>query len=66
MLGDCRVDNLFPSIIFRNLGLQRDMRGHKDTRGLQNLERRPFRPRFDYSLPNPIEESSLKQLSKLL
>jgi hypothetical protein len=42
------VDILLPSIIFRDLG-------YRDTRGLRGLERRPFRPRLDYSLPNPIE-----------
>jgi hypothetical protein len=66
MLGDFRVDNLLTSIIFRNLAFQRDVRGHKENEGLWDLERRSFKPRLDYSLPNPIEESSLKQLAKIL
>jgi hypothetical protein len=31
-----------------------------DTRGLLKLERRPFNPRLDYSLPNPIEKFGIK------
>ena len=60
MLGDCQVDNLLPSIIFRNLRLQWDVRRYRDIGGLQDLERRPFRPRLDHSLPNPVEKSRLK------
>jgi hypothetical protein len=42
------------------------MMRYRDTGSLQGLERRPFRPILDYSLPNPIEESGMKQLAKLL
>jgi hypothetical protein len=65
MLGDCRVDNLLPSIIFRDLRLEGDMRRYRDTGGLRGLERRPFRPRLDYSLDNRIKESNMKQLAKI-
>jgi hypothetical protein len=37
-----------------------------DTGCLWGLERRPFRPRLDYSLLNPIEEYGMKQLAKFL
>jgi hypothetical protein len=46
----------------------RVVRKHEEVQGyggLWGLERRPFRPRLDYSLPNPIKEFSMKQLDKL-
>jgi hypothetical protein len=42
------------------------MKRYADTEGFRGLERRPFRPRLDYSLPNPIEKSGIKQLAKIL
>jgi hypothetical protein len=41
------------------------MRRNMDAMGLRGLEKRPFRPRLDYSLTNPIKESSMEQLAKL-
>jgi hypothetical protein len=42
MLGDCQVDNIFPSIIFRDLRMQGDMRRYRDTGGLQRLGKEAF------------------------
>jgi hypothetical protein len=36
--------------------------GDKDTRDMLGLERRPFWPRLDYPLFNPIEKSRLEEL----
>jgi hypothetical protein len=66
MVGDCRIDNLLPSIIFRNFWLHGYMRRHKNTRDILRLEGRPLWSRLNYPLPNPIEEPSLKQLVQLL
>jgi hypothetical protein len=60
MLGDCRVDNLLPSVFSRDFRLQCDVRRHWDTRDLWGLEGRSFRPRLDHSLPNPVKKSILK------
>jgi hypothetical protein len=35
------------------------------TGSLKDLEGRPFRPRLDYSLSNPIKEPIMEQLAKL-
>jgi hypothetical protein len=41
------------------------MRRHWYTEGLRGLEGRLFRPWLDYSLSNPIKESSMEQLAQL-
>jgi hypothetical protein len=62
MLGDCWVNNLLPSVILGNFRLQRNMRGHRDTRDMLGLEGRPLWSRLDYPLSNPIEKSSFEEL----
>jgi hypothetical protein len=64
MVGDCWVNNLFPSIILDNFWLQIYIGRHRDTRNILGLEGRPLWYKLNNPLPNPIEKPILKNWFK--
>jgi hypothetical protein len=66
MVRDNRVDNIIPSIIFRDFWLQGYIRRHRNTRDVLRLEGRSLWSRVYYSFPNPVKEPKLEQLVQFL
>jgi hypothetical protein len=64
--GRLSIDDLLPSIIFRNFWLHGYMRRNMNTRDILRLEGRPLWSGLNYPFPNPIEEPNLKQMVQLL
>jgi hypothetical protein len=66
MVGDCQIDNLLPSMFFKNFWLHGYMRRNMNTMDILRLEGRPLWSRLNCPFHNPIEEPNLKQLIQLM
>ena len=66
MVRDSRVDNLFPSIICRDLWLQGHVRRHKNSKDVLRLEGGSLWSRLYYSLLDLVKEPNLEQLVQFL
>jgi hypothetical protein len=67
MVRDRLVDNLLPTVICGDFGLQRHMWRNENARDiLRRLERGYFWSRVHYPMANPIKEPILEQLVQFL
>jgi hypothetical protein len=67
MVRDKLVDDLFPTVIYREFRLQRHMwRNENAWDILRRLERGYFWSRVHYPMANPIKEPSLEHLVQFL